>query len=72
MNFIKVNYDLVIQAEFGITYAPLSLDSSPIPIGCISSTSGKATLDKIEKVQALIASLKAKHEIIGLGTDGDN
>ena len=63
MNFIKVNYDLIIQAEFGITYV-----CGSIPIRCISSKSGKARLDIIEKVEELIVNLNAKVDMLRMVT----
>lgn len=72
IDFIKEHYDSVIQAEFGITFAPITPGYGPIPIGCISSTSGKATLKIIQKVETLIAKLNSDYNIVGLGTDGDN
>ena len=40
-----VNYNSVILAEFGITFAPLHPQYKQFPIACIPSTSSKETLE---------------------------
>lgn len=50
LEFIKLNYNSVIQAEFGMTFAPLNPEFKQFPIACIPSTSGKATQELREKL----------------------
>lgn len=70
--FIKIHYNSLIQAEFGITFAPLDPNYPQFPIGCIPATSGKATLEIVENIESLILQLNGSISIVGLGTDGDN
>lgn len=70
--FIKIHYNSLIQAEFGITFAPLDPNYPQFPIGCIPATSGKATLEIVENIESLIMQLNGTISIVGLGTDGDN
>lgn len=72
LDFIKLNYDSIIQAEFGITFAPLNPKLKQFPIACIPSTSGKATLELRAKIELIISQIPKNISIIGLGTDGDN
>mgnify|MGYP002471641323 CR=1 FL=1 len=71
-NFINENYDSIVQAEFGISIAPLDPDYPSFPIACLQATSGKATLEIVTFIETLIAQLRSSYNIIGLGTDGDN
>ncbi len=70
--FIQSNADNVIQAEFGITFAPLSPEYKSFPIACLQATSGKATLELVDFIETLIIQLRQFYNIVGLGTDGDN
>lgn len=72
LDFIKINYDSVIQAEFGMTFAPLNPRYKPFPIACISSTSGKATKELVAIIESIISQLPKNVNIIGIGSDGDN
>lgn len=72
LEFIKLNYNSVIQAEFGMTFAPLNPEFKQFPIACIPSTSGKATQELREKIESIISLMPKNISIIGLGTDGDN
>lgn len=71
-NFVQSNADNVIQAEFGITFAPLSPEYKSFPIACLQATSGKATLELVDFIETLIIQLRQFYDIVGLGTDGDN
>lgn len=74
--FIKEHRNYIIQAEFGITFAPLDHQYMQFPIGCFSATSGKASYEIVERIETLVEELngilKGKLNIIGIGTDGDN
>lgn len=72
LDFIKENENNLIQAEFGITFAPLNPEYKPFPIACIQATTGKATVEFRDFIEELILDLKEFYNIIGLGTDGDN
>lgn len=67
-----MNYNSVIQAEFGMTFAPLDPQYDSFPIACIPATSGKATIEFLSEVETIITKLREMVNIIGLGTDGDN
>ena len=69
--FIDSNADQLIQAEFGISLAPLSPNYKSFPIACISSTSGKASLEMVSFLETLISQLNCHCDVIGIGTDGD-
>ena len=72
LEFIQNNIDQVIQAEFGITFAPLDPQYKPFSIACLPSTSGKASLEMLAQIEQLILELNECYPIVGLGTDGDN
>ena len=71
LEFIKLNYNSVIRAEFGMTLAPLDPQYKQFPIACIPSTSGKATLELRAQIESIISQMPENINIIGLGTDGD-
>lgn len=71
--FLYSNQHNLIKAEFGLMLAPLDTSLSPIPIACISATSGTGTLKQIENLETIIYILKdLKVDIAGLATDGDH
>lgn len=73
LQFIQENKNFIIQAEYGIMLSPTDPQYKPFPIGCIRSTSGKASEEIIQIVESLIVNLRNLGlNIIGLGTDGDN
>lgn len=72
LEFVQDNISQVIQAEFGITYAPLDIEYEPFPIACIPSTSGKCSIEMRDKIENLVDDLNQYYPIIGIGTDGDN
>lgn len=72
LEFIKINLDAVISAEFGFTFAPLDPQFAPFPIACLPSTSGKATPELVAIIESIISQLPRNINIVGLGTDGDN
>lgn len=71
LEFIKLNYNSVIRAEFGMTLTPLDPQYKQFPIACIPSTSGKATLELRTQIESIISQMPKNINIIGLGTDGD-
>ena len=72
LEFIRCNLDSVIEAEFGVTFAPLDPRFNPFPIACVPSVSGKATPKIIEIIESIILQMPNNIKVIGLGTDGDN
>lgn len=72
LEFIGSNADKIIQAEFGITFAPLSPEYKFFPIAWIPATSGKATVEMLTKIEIFNATLRRRYDIVGLETDGDN
>ena len=70
--FINLHSNFLIQAEFGISIAPLDPNYQSFPIACLQATSGKATYEIVEFIEILIAQLRNSINIVGLGTDGDN
>lgn len=70
--FVNSHADMVIRAEFGITFAPLSPEYKSFPIACIQAHSGKATKEFVQFIENLIIELRNDYNIVGLGTDGDN
>lgn len=71
-NFINMHADYLIQAEFGISMAPLDPKYPQFPIACIQATSGKATLEIVYFIEKLISELRSFVNVIGLATDGDD
>lgn len=70
--FLNEHQHEVIQAEFGLMIGALDPSIRPLPIGCIPSTSGKATYDIVEKIEKLVIQMRDKgFNVIGLATDGD-